>query len=298
MRYAGEIAALGTAFCWAIGANLFTVAGRRMGAAVLNRHRLLVGALLLAAALWITRGAPWPSWASSSAVALLAASGLIGFAIGDTWFFRALVILGAGRAVLMSSLAPILTAAIGWPVLGERLGPTALLGVALTVGGVVWVLMEQQTHPHASRHGKLAAGVVAGLLAALGQAIGYVLSKLALRTGLDPLSANVIRIVVGAVAIWSWAILRGQVGATLGAVRDRGAAASMVGGTVFGPVLGVVLSLAALAYIEAGVAASIIAINPVLTLLISSRFHGEVFTLRSLLGALLAVAGVVVLFLR
>jgi drug/metabolite transporter (DMT)-like permease len=298
VKYAGELAALGTAVCWAIGANLFTAAGRRMGPVVLNRHRLLVGALLLASALWVTRGAPWPTWASTWQVTLLAASGLIGFAIGDTWFFRALVILGAGRAVLMAALAPLITAAIGWPLLGERLGPLALLGMALTVGGVAWVLMEQKTHEHASRHGRIATGVVAGVLAALGQAIGYVLSKMALRTGIDPLSANVIRITVGAVAIWSYAAVRGQVGDTMRAVRDRGTAAFMLGGTVFGPVLGVVLSLVALAHIEAGVAASIIAINPVLTLVISSRFHGEPFTARSLLGALIAIAGVVVLFMR
>jgi len=298
VKYAGELAALGTAVCWAIGANLFTAAGRRMGAVMLNRHRLLVGALVLATVLWITHGAPWPVWATKSQIALLAASGLIGFAIGDTFFFRALVILGAGRAVLMAALAPLLTAAIGWPVLGERLGPMALLGMALTIGGVVWVLMEQQTHEHASRHGRLATGVMAGVLAAFGQAIGYVLSKMALRTGLDPLSANVVRISAGALAIWSYAGLRGQIGATLGAIRDRGTAAFMLGGTTFGPVLGVWLSLAALAHIEAGVAASIIAINPVLTLVISSRFHGEPFTARSLLGALMAIAGVVVLFLR
>lgn len=298
MRYAGELAAIGTAVCWAIGANLFTAAGRRMGAVVLNRHRLLVGTLLLAGALWVSHGSPWPVWASTSQVALLGASGLIGFAIGDTWFFRALVILGAGRAVLMASLAPLLTAAIGWPVLGERLGPMALLGMALTIGGVVWVLMEQRTHEHASRHGRVATGVIAGILAALGQAIGYVLSKMALRTGLDPLSANVIRITAGALAIWSYAALRGQVGSTLRGVRDRSTAAFMLGGTVFGPVLGVVLSLTALAFIEAGVAASIIAVNPVLTLVISSRFHGEPLTPRSLFGALIAIAGVVVLFMR
>jgi drug/metabolite transporter (DMT)-like permease len=67
---------------------------------------------------------------------------------------------------------------------------------------------------------------------------------------------------------------------------------------VFGPFLGVTLSLAALQYIPAGVAASITAFYPVLTLLISSRFHGERITLRFMGGALVAVAGVVVLFLR
>jgi drug/metabolite transporter (DMT)-like permease len=46
------------------------------------------------------------------------------------------------------------------------------------------------------------------------------------------------------------------------------------------------------------VAASITAIYPVLTLLLSSRFHGERLTLQTMAGALVVVAGVVVLFLR
>jgi drug/metabolite transporter (DMT)-like permease len=72
----------------------------------------------------------------------------------------------------------------------------------------------------------------------------------------------------------------------------------MVGGAFFGPFLGVTLSLASLRLIEAGVAAAITSIYPVLTLLISARFHKEPMTGRTLLGALAAVAGVVVLFLR
>jgi len=46
------------------------------------------------------------------------------------------------------------------------------------------------------------------------------------------------------------------------------------------------------------VAASITAIYLVLTLVLSSRFHGERLTLRTMAGVLVAVAGVVVLFLR
>jgi drug/metabolite transporter (DMT)-like permease len=46
------------------------------------------------------------------------------------------------------------------------------------------------------------------------------------------------------------------------------------------------------------VATTITAIYPVLTLLLSSCFHGERLTLRTLAGVLVVVAGVVVLFLR
>ena len=72
----------------------------------------------------------------------------------------------------------------------------------------------------------------------------------------------------------------------------------MIGGAIGGPFLGVTLSLAALQFIQAGVAASITAIYPLLTFLIAARFHGERLTARTLGGTAVAVAGVVVLFLR
>lgn len=298
MRFAGEFAALGTAACWAVGSNFFAAAGQRMGSVVLNRLRITVAAVLLCAALLVLRGSPWPVWATPWQIGLLALSGLVGFVFGDTWYFRSLVIIGPGRAALLASLAPVFTVIFAWPLLGERPGPLVLLGMALTLGGIAWVLWEREHKIQEHVEGSMLVGVMAGVLAAVGQAGGYVLSKLALRSDLDPLSATVIRIVAAAAGIWLLAALQRDVRRSLGALRDHRGSAFMVGGAVFGPFLGVTLSLTALKYIEAGVAASITAIYPVLTLLLSSRFHGERLTLRTLAGALVAVVGVVVLFLR
>ncbi len=299
MRFAGEVAALGTALFWSVGSNFFAAAGRRMGSRVLNRLRITTACVFLSSALLVLHGSPWPVWATSLQVGLLALSGLIGFVFGDTWYFRSLVILGPGRAALIASLAPLFTVLIAWPALHEHPGPLALLGVALTVGGVAWVVSGRQA-AGATKHaeGSVAMGILAGVLAALGQAGGYVLSKTALRTGLDPLSATVIRVSSAMVAIWLLAAIERAVPETLGALKDRRAAAFMVGGAFCGPFMGVTLSLAALKYIDAGIASSITAIYPIFTMLIASRFHGEPLTLRAVAGALIAVAGVVVLFLR
>ncbi len=298
MRYSGELAALGTALCWAVGSNLFAAAGRSMGSVRLNRLRISVACVFLAVALLATRGAPWPVWATRTQVGLLALSGLIGFVFGDTWYFRSLVILGPGRASLLASTAPLFTTAIAWPLLHEVPGPLAALGMALTLGGVWWVLNEQEHRHHVNVEGSAALGVLAGLLAALGQAGGYVLSKKALASGLDPLSATVIRVSSAAVAIWTLAGAERQLGHTLAAMRDRRAAWFMAGGAFCGPFLGVTLSLTAIAFIPTGIAASITAIYPLFALLIAARFHSEKLTWRALAGTLLAIAGVVVLFRR
>jgi len=298
MHYAGELAALGTACCWAVGSNLFAAAGQRMGSVVLNRLRVTVAAGFLAVAMGVLHGSPWPTWATPFQVVLLSLSGIIGFVFGDTYYFRSLVILGPGKATLVASLAPVFTAILGVPVLGETLGPTALVGMALTLGGVYWVLGERQRIEHAHVEGSTFTGVVSGVLAAVGQAGGYVISKLALRDGLDPLSATSIRIAAAVVCVWAIAAAGGSVKRSIAALDDRRAAAFMVGGAFAGPFLGVTLSLAALKYTKAGIAASITGIYPILTLFLSSRFHGERINARILIGALVAIAGVTVLFLR
>jgi drug/metabolite transporter (DMT)-like permease len=298
MRFEGELAALGTAVCWAAGSNLFAAAGARMGSVVLNRLRITVAAAFLAVALTAVRGAPWPTWATPAQIGILAVSGLVGFVFGDNNYFRSLVILGPGRAALIASLAPLFTAALGVPVLGETLGARAMLGVALTIGGLVWVLggSDRNGPPHAE--GSVWVGILAGVLGALGQAGGYVLSKLALRQGLDALSATTIRVSAAMVGVWLVAAAFGQVRSSVAVLRERGGAGFMVGGAFCGPFLGVTLSLVALEHTEAAVAASITAIYPILTLFLSNRFHGEAITSRSLLGALLTVTGVIVLFTR
>lgn len=298
MRFVGETAALGTAVCWAVGSNLFAAAGARMGSVVLNRLRITVAALFLMVVLTATRGAPWPTWATSLEIALLSASGIVGFLFADNHYFRSLVILGPGRAALLASLAPLFTVAIGVPLLGERPGARALVGMAMILGGLAGALagVGRRTPRHAE--GSARAGVVAGVLASVGQAGGYVLSKLALRQGIDALSATMIRISAAVAAAWILALLAGEVRSSLAALRGREAVRFMVGGAFFGPFLGVTLLLVALQRTEAAVVASIVAIFPVLTLLLSSRFHREPITLRLLLGALLSVAGVVVLFSR
>lgn len=298
MRYAGEWAALGTAVCFAVGSNLFAAAGRRMGSAVLNRLRITMALVLLAATLTAARGVPWPTWATAPQLGWLSLSGLVGFVFGDAYFFRSLVILGPGRAALLVSLAPVFTALLAWPILGEMPGPLALLGMAMTLGGIMWVLHERGHAETPHVEGSIAIGVLSGVLGAVGQAAGSVLSKIALRSGIDPLSATVVRVAAAAVGIWLLAGARGEVTRSLSALRDRRGSLFMAGGAFCGPFLGVTLSLVALQRIEAGVAASITACYPLFAIAIASRFQGEPLTARILIGALVAVAGVVVLFLR
>jgi len=269
-----------------------------MGSRILNRLRLVLGTILLMTALWIVKGAPWPTWATSFQICTLALSGLVGFVFGDNYNFRSMVILGPGRSSLLSSLAPIFTVVLGFFFLHEHPGPFLLLGLAITLAGVTWVIRERGFDEPPHHEGSTWTGVIAGLLAALGQAGGFVLSRAAVLSGIDPLSGTVIRISTAAAAIWIWTLARNEGRPTVAALGDRRAAALMAGGTLFGPLCGVTLSLTALLFVQAGVAASITAFAPVLPIIISEKFHHEPVTADTILGALVAAAGIVVVFFR
>jgi drug/metabolite transporter (DMT)-like permease len=280
---------------------------------------------LLAAWGAIAHGRPLPTDATAHAWGWLTLSGLVGFTFGDLCLFRAFVVLGSRLSTLMMALAPPLTAVIGWLVLGEVLTPVDLAGMALTVGGVAWAVSERRRVPavpggtpatsgdtpavpggtpatsgdtpatsdRASSH--RAQGVLLGLGGALGQAVGLVLSKLGMG-GYDPFAATHIRVMAGLAGYVALFTLLGRWGRVPAALADRRALAFTSVGAFFGPFLGVSLSLVSVQLIKAGVAASLMAVTPVLiipVLLLSGR---ERVGAGGVLGALVAVTGVVLLF--
>jgi drug/metabolite transporter (DMT)-like permease len=297
---AGELAALGTALCWTGTAFCFQAAGRAIGSLTVNLLRLILALGLLSLLAWAMRGRPWPDDASAHAWVWLSISGLIGFTLGDLCLFRAFVLLGARRSTLVMSLAPPMTAFAGWVALGEVLGLLQIAAIALTVTGVILAVRERSIADAgaAAEHAPVEAGkgVLLALGGAAGQAAGLVLSKHGMGT-YPALPATQIRVIAGiagfavvftAVRWWPrlWAARRSPRGLTFTAM-----------GALLGPVMGVTLSLYAVQHTATGVAASIMAVTPILVIPVAAIVHRERITARSVLGAVVAVVGVVLLFL-
>jgi drug/metabolite transporter (DMT)-like permease len=293
--YAGELAALGTACCWTVTALAFESAGKRVGSLPVNLLRLIFGLGFLSLFGAVTRGLPLPTDATPHAWLWLSASGLAGFAFGDLCLFQALVVLGSRLAILLMALVPPLCALLGWAILGERLAALDWLGMALTIGGVTWVVLERPEREGRPRRVPL-DGILLGLGGALGQAVGLVLSKLGMGR-YDAFAATQIRVLAGLAGfVLVFCAIRGW-GRVRAALRDRGAMARTGLGSFFGPFLGVSLSLVAVQRAPTGVAATIMAIQPVLILVPAALLSKERITFRAIIGALLAVGGAALLFL-
>ena len=110
----GEFAGIGVALCWTMSALFFEKAGYKIGSLSVNFIRLLFAIVFLGITTFYTRGLFFPTDASSYQWFWLGLSGFIGFFLGDLFLFQSYMVIGARTAALIMSLAPMLTAIIGW----------------------------------------------------------------------------------------------------------------------------------------------------------------------------------------
>ncbi len=266
---------------------------------VVNRTRLLLALVFLIPTHWILLGYPLPLTASGSRWFWLGLSGIVGLVLGDIFLFQAFVLIGPRLSMLVMSLAPILAALMAWLFLAERLVIGQLVGIALTLTGVAWVILERNGPARQARERQdYLLGVLFGLGGAAGQALGLVLAKMGLGGDFSPISANIIRMSAAAVVLWTLTLLRGQARDTfrrLGA--DRRAVRFILTGAFTGPFLGVSFSLLAVQRAPVGIASTLMALPPVILLPVSTVVFKERYGWQAVAGTFVAIAGVALLFL-
>ncbi|MCE9574352.1 MAG: DMT family transporter [Deltaproteobacteria bacterium] len=289
----GELAALGTALSWTCSSLAFEGATRRLGSITVNMLRVVLAFGFLTAIAAIDRGRALPTDATAAQWGWLALSGLIGMVLGDLCLFRAYIEIGARRTMLVQTLAPVFTAIIGFAVLGEHLAARGILGIALVVAGVAWSVAERR----ATGGGQVmrARGLLLAIGGALGQAGGLVLSKRGL-AGYDPVAGTQIRVLAGVVGFAIVVTAIGYWRQIAGVRREPRAVAMVSVGAFFGPCVGVVLSLYAVAHTQAGIVAAIIATTPIWLIGVALA-RREAVGARGVLSGLVAVAGVALLLI-
>ncbi len=295
ISHAGELVALATAGCWTLTALCFEAASRRVGSLAVNLARLILAMGFISVYCRLVRGQWLPFDATAYNWYWLLLSGVVGIFVGDMCLFRAFVLIGARKTMLVMSLAPPLTAIVGWLILGELLTPLDWAGMVLTVIGVAWVVMEQEPGGE-SAYGKTLPGLILAFLAAAGQAVGLVLSKFGMK-GYDPFAATQIRIIAAlGIFLALFAVFRWW--PRVKTILDQRAALGWTAmGAFFGTFLGISLSLLAVKLTKTGIAATIMSIVPILIIPPAAFFFKERITPRAVIGAFVAVVGVSVLFL-
>jgi drug/metabolite transporter (DMT)-like permease len=293
----GELAALGTAVCWSFTAIFFAASAQLVGSRTVNRSRLLFALCILAGLHFVHFGAPLPLDAGLERWFWLGLSSLLGFVLGDAALFQAFVLIGPRLGVLMMATVPLQSSILGRVVLGETISARELAGMMLTLGGIAWVMTEGRGGRSEPESAALRRGTLLGLIGAFGQSTNLLTAKFGLVGGFSPVSATVIRVLVGVVVMWSAAAAQRQVLPTIAAWRNRRALAAILAGTVAGPVSGVSLSMMAIQNARLGIATTLMTLPPVLILPIEWALFGRTVSPRAVGGTLVAFAGAATLLL-
>ncbi|MCL5428221.1 MAG: DMT family transporter [Chloroflexi bacterium] len=297
--FAGELAALATSVFFSIAPTFFALGSRLVGSAVVNLSRLLLATLILMAAHFFVFGGILPWLATPDQWFWFSLSGIIGLTLGDAALFQAFVQIGPRLTMLVFSLSPILTAVAGWAWFNETLTAAQILGISITLAGVLWVVAEEQNGGKTIDRRYYLIGLFFALLGAMGQAGGLVTAKLGLAGDFPVLSGQVIRLGVGTLVMWLFTLVRGKGREMVTKLREQPLAARYIlVGTVAGPVFGIGFSLAAVKYTaDIGVASTLQSLPPIFLLPIGYFFFKEKVTPRAILGTVVALAGVAILFL-
>jgi drug/metabolite transporter (DMT)-like permease len=278
----------------------FESAGKRVGALSLNLIRLVIGLIFLAIYNVIFNDGFLPS-ATNYQWFWLALSGAVGFVLGDLFLFRAFILIGARISMLIMALVPPITALIGWITLGEVLSGMEFLGMGITLAGIVMVIstkldLKKGAFGKTLKMGPLVLGILLALGGAVGQAAGLVLSKKGMQD-MNAFEATQIRIMAGVVGFTLVITLFKRWGHLLGALKDLKAMKFMTLGSFTGPFLGVSFSLLAVQHTDTGVAATLMALTPVMIIPTAILLNKERIKLIEITGALISITGVAFFFL-
>jgi drug/metabolite transporter (DMT)-like permease len=292
----GVVLALLAAFAWVfsgIAIERYTSGHSPM---IINFLRIAIALGIMAVFLALRGGSPLALDVSPKAWKWLMLSGVVGFVFGDYFLFASYQEVGARIGLLMISLSTIFVGIISYFLFDEVLTPRSLLGITLTLLGVLLVVLMKGPEEKLVQWRFSPKGILYGLLAAFGQAIGLVLSKLGMGNG-DPFAATQIRI-IGALAAFIVIMLLGKRTAAVKAALSNPKVLGTVLITAFvGTFLGVTLSLAAVQNTQTAIASAVLSIMPVLIIPVNFLFFKEKIQAAEVLGTLVTVLGVVILSL-
>ena len=296
MPFLGEFSALLTAVLWSFTSIAFSHAAEKIGSIQLNMNRLLLAALFLLLTIIVFNIS---YHLSSNQVINLSISGIIGLVIGDSFLFKAYRQIGARLSILLMSFAPGLSAIMGYFLLSERISFLGVIGMIVTVMGIIIVVSERNNSPEA-KYKMTSVGFFNGFMGAAGQAGGLIFAKLAFDQGdINGFVATFIRILSSIIIFLPALLIFRKYKNPFNTYKNNiKALGSTLGGTVFGPYLGITFSMVAVANTNVGIAATLMSTMPVIMLPLVKYIYKDKLSWRAIIGAFVTVAGVAILFIR
>jgi drug/metabolite transporter (DMT)-like permease len=283
----GALCALGAALAWSITSLLARTLMPHYGSVTINAVRSGIAGTFLVAWVVVADGPAPLVTMSGTTFAVLIVSIVMAIGLGDTVFFESTRAIGLGRAMTIATTYPVGAAVLASVLYGERITTPIAAGTLLTLGGVALIVgVRAEARPE-----RLWFGVWTAVVASVAWAVSTVMMKTPL-TEIDPLTAQAIRLPLASALLWLTPWTRGA-GAALraagpGPLLRIGALSAITAASS-------VLFVASLKYAGVTVGSVLSSTAPLFALPLGVIFLGERVSVWTVLGALVAVAGIVVL---
>lgn len=294
MNYIGEFSALLTAFLWSGTSLAFSSAAKKIGPFQLNIDRMILASAFLITTILIMG---YSIQLTRLQYFYLVLSGVIGLIFGDSFLFKSFQLIGARISMLLMALSPGMSAILAFVFLDERITPLGLLGITITISGIALVVLEKGSDSKFKISG---LGILYGLLGAMGQAGGLIFAKFAFEEGhIAGFVATFIRIISSVIILLPvLLILKRYKNPYKIFYENKSAFGATLIGTILGPFLGITFSLIAIENTKVGIAATLMSTMPIIMLPMLKYIYKEKLSWRSTTGAIVAVIGVALIFLR
>mgnify|MGYP001222948608 CR=1 FL=1 len=294
MDYLGEFSALLTAVLWSGTSIAFASASEKIGSLQLNINRMIFASLFLISTILIMG---YRFELSANQFSNLIISGVIGLVIGDSFLFKSYQIIGARISMLLMALSPAMSALLAFVFLHERISYLGVVGILITLSGITLVVLERKSN---SKYSITTLGIVYGLLGAMGQAGGLIFAKFAFVEGhITGFIATFIRVFSSVIIFLPIMLLLKKYKNPYKLYnKEKSALGATLIGTVMGPFLGITFSLIAVENTKVGIAATLMSTMPIIMLPMVKYFYKEKLSWRAIVGAVIAVAGIGLIFLR
>ena len=286
-------AAVAASFGWAAGIVLAQRPAQMLGSFEFTRIQLIACSAILAimcSGLGYWQSVVWSYWPS------FAASIFFGIVLGNLAMIECLRRGGPRRTELLLSLKAPVVAVMAYTWLQEMPSKMDLLGACLTLAGVILaVFFGSNKHSESdATTGRISTIAVLGLAAAGFQGFGFLIMKPAMNAGTEPLAASAIRLLgaallISVVALWPAKAFRGRCELT----------PRLLGRTILPGFIGYGVSSSLLLYafanFDAGIAAVLGSLAPIIVLPLLWLKEGLMPKGQAIFGALLAVFGTAVI---
>jgi drug/metabolite transporter (DMT)-like permease len=286
----GIAAALGSAASWAVGAILFKRLGEQMSSFGMTLAKGAVSVILLGIAVWATGFESM----DSHTVMLMVLSGVVGIALGDTFFFQALKDLSPVSMIVLMVVGQVLTILLALIFLQEMPSAMEWIGISCILAGVGITLSADLTGERSPSGWR---GVMFGLASVVCMSVSVIIAKVPL-DHMSSIQATFARMGSGTLGVFLVGMLSGQVGGWLAPLKNRAFLANFLLAVCVVTFGGFWLSMFAIKHLDVAVANTLNSTEPIFVIPLAYFVLKEKINTRSVIGAISVVAGVALIFLN